>query len=266
MSRTRGTWNTKGTWLAGVMLAAVVLLTGYAALGGDGGDGQSQAKGGEATPSASAPVSPQPTYEAPEDWTEPKRWMALPRGQRTDGRGSQVGYPQTAEGAVAMMAAANTTRVEGDHSTVDEQLRIYSSYIAKGDQSSKAAEQIEMAATKSDEALANEMGIAVGQPLPSGAYVRTHVIGYKIIKKAGDEVGVWLLIRGVQKDGEMAEERGSYTRTLAGAQWQDGEWKLTAAATVRAQQEIAGKTSPAMAAPGDPEFNSAGWTAIREAS
>ncbi|WP_330335805.1 hypothetical protein OHS33_39420 (plasmid) [Streptomyces sp. NBC_00536] len=266
MSRTRGTWNTKGTWAAGVLLAVVILLTGYAALVGDGDEAQTPAKGGGASPSVSGAASPEATYAPPQDWTEPQRWTALPRGQRTDDRGSQVGFPHTAEGAVAMTAAGNTTRVEGDHSTVDEQVRIYNSYLGKGDQSAQAAEQIKLNAQASDKTLAQEAGVPAGQPLPSGAYVRTHVVGYKVIKKSADEVTVWLLARVVQKAGETAEEKGSYTRTLAGAQWQDGDWKLTAAATIRAQQDTVGQSEPAMVAPGDDAFNDAGWTAIREAS
>ncbi|MEU6946583.1 hypothetical protein ABZ957_15345 [Streptomyces sp. NPDC046316] len=266
MSRTRGTWNTKGTWIAGVALAAVLILTGYAALSGDDGDSDAAGKGGGASPTATGSASPDPTYSQPEDWTEPERWAALPRGQRTDERGSKVGFPHTAEGAVAMMAAANTTRIEGDTSTADEQLRIYNSYIGKKDRSPAAAQAIEANAKATDKDLAQEMGVAEGQPLPSGAYVRSHVIGYKIIKKSGDEVTVWLLARVVQKNGETSPEKGSYTRTLAGAQWQDGDWEMTADATERAQQDVQGQAQPTMAAPGDELFNASGWTAIREAS
>ncbi|MFD9453451.1 hypothetical protein ACFWBC_10215 [Streptomyces sp. NPDC059985] len=241
-------------------------MTAYAALGGDGeGDSQTPAKGG-ASPSVNGSASPQATYAAPQDWTEPKRWTALPRGQRADDRGSQVGFPHTTEGAVAMMAAGNTTRIEGDRSTADEQLRIYNSYIGKSDQSAQAAEQIELNAIATDKALNKEMGVPAGQPLPSGAYVRAHVVGYKVIKQSADEVTVWVLARVVQKNGEAAEEQGSYSRTLVGAQWQDGDWKMTADATERAQQDTQTQAKPEMAAPGDEVFNTAGWTAIREAS
>lgn len=266
MSR-RGTWNTKGTWFAGIMLAAMLLLTAYAAFSGSDDDAKTGAKGGGgASPSASGSASPEPTYAQPPDWTEPQRWTALPRGQRTDERGSQLGFPHTAEGAVAMMAAGNTTRIEADKSNKDEQLRIYNTYIGKADQSAEAAEQIELNAIATDKSLAKEMGVPAGQPLPSGAYVRSHVVGYQVIKKSGDEVSAWLLARVVQKNGETTPEKGSYTRTLVGAQWVDGDWKMTADATARAQQEVQGKAEPTMAAPGDEVFNSAGWTAIREAS
>ncbi|MGW9439585.1 hypothetical protein [Streptomyces sp. NPDC055607] len=267
MSRTRGTWNTKCTWFAAVALAAMLVLTAYAAFSGGGeGDSDAPAKGGSTSPSGTATANAKPTYEQPTDWIEPQRWVALPRGQRTDGHGSPVGFPHTAEGAVAMMAAGNTTRIEGGTSNTDEQLRIYRSYIGKADQSEEAAEQIELNALAADKSLAKEMGVPAGQPLPSGAYVRTHVIGYKVIKRSGDEVSAWLLARVVQKNGETVEEEGSYTRTLVGARWVEGDWKMSGAATVRAQQDAQGQAEPAMAAPGDEAFNTAGWTAIREAS
>ncbi|GAA2964789.1 hypothetical protein [Kitasatospora cinereorecta] len=268
MGRTRGTWNTKGTWAAGVALAAVLALTGYAVFSGDDGGTDTPAGKGGSSAEATAPASPGPsaTYAPPDDWTEPNQWAALPRGKRTDDRGSAIGFPKSTEGAVAMMVAANTTALEGGTSNVDEQLRIYHSYIGKADQSSENAEQIELNAIQSDKALAKQLGVNPGEPLPSGAYVRSTVVGFKVIKESDTEVSAWLLSRVVQKDGEMEKEQGSYTRTLAGAQWEGGDWKLTGAATERAQQAVQGQNQPTMVAPGDPAFNRAGWTAIREAS
>ncbi|MFE4634815.1 hypothetical protein ACFRJ1_15755 [Streptomyces sp. NPDC056773] len=269
MARGRGGWNTKSTWIAAVCLAAVLVLTAYSFLARDsegGSDKQPVAQAPTASPGASAPASPQATYEAPEDWTEPEKWAALPRGQRTDKDGSQVGYPHTAEGAAAMAAAASTTRVEGEHSTSDEQMRIYASYMGKADQTADNAKKVKAAAEQTDKKLAAEMGVNADQPLPLGAYVRSHVVGYKVIKKSDDEVSVWLLARVVQRSGESAKESSSYTRTLLGMQWQDGDWKLTADASRRAQVTASNQSLPPMVAPGDEEFNSGGWTAIREAS
>ncbi|MFI8365273.1 hypothetical protein ACIGD1_34615 [Streptomyces sp. NPDC085612] len=251
-------------WIAGVALAGVLALSGYALLGGDG-DADTPAKSG-ASPSASGTPSPEATYAAPADWTEPERWTALPRGERRDDQGSTVGFPQTTEGAAAMMAAANNSSVEGSKSSVSEQMRVYRSYLGKADQSAKNAEAIELNAKNTDKTLATEMGVAPGQPLPPGAYVRNTVVGYKVIKASSGEVSMWLLSRVVQKNGETAKESGSYTRNLVAAQWEGGDWKLTSAATVRAQQDAKASEKPAMVAPGDAAFNAAGWTAIREAS
>lgn len=264
MGRTRGTWNTKGTWFAGAALAAVLALTGYAVL--NGGDEDADAGRGGTTPSASVSASPGPsaTYAPPDDWAEPNLWAALPRGKRTDGRGSEVGFPHTTEGAVAMAAAANTVSIEADRSTVDEQLRIYHSYVSKVDRSDENAEGIERAAIETDTSLHKQMGVNAGEPLPAGAYMRSSVIGYKVIRESGDEVSVWVLARAVQRAGETAEESVEYTRTLNAVVWEDGDWKLSGAATERALREA--NDRPEIVAPGDAAFNTAGWTAIREAS
>lgn len=268
MSRTRGAWNTRGTWIAGIVLAAVLALTAYSLLAGSDSDSvAADAAGkGSAAPSVSGSASPEPQYTRPADWTEPERWTALPRGQRMDERGSQIGFPHTVEGAASMMAAANSTTVEGERSNVDEQLRIYHSYMGPAEQTAENAVKIETHGRQTDKDLAEQLGVQAGQPLPSGAYLRTHVVGYKVIKKSDDEVSVWLLTRGVTKAGETKKEEGTYARSLAAAQWQGGDWKLTADATRRALKDIEGQPQPPIVAPGDAAFNQGGWTAIRAAS
>lgn len=264
MGRTRGTWNTRGTWAAGIALVALLAFTGVALL--SGGDEAPDAPGaGGAGASASASPGPSATYAPPDDWTEPESWAALPRGKRTDERGSQVGFPHTAEGAVAAAAALNTVSIEGDRDTVDEQLRLYHSYVSKADRSDDHAEGVELAAIETDKALHKQMGLPAGGPLPSGAYMRSSVIGFKVVKASDDEVSVWLLSRAAQKAGETAKESVDYTRILNAMVWEDGDWKLSGAATQRAMG-AAQKGEPTIVAPGDAAFNEAGWTAIREAS
>ncbi|MFD8261333.1 hypothetical protein ACFV19_20885 [Streptomyces griseoluteus] len=264
MSRTRGMWNGKGMWAAGMVLAGVIGLTTYAVLDEDD-DG---ARGnGPAKPTASASASgPRavPTITPPDDWTEPERWAALPRGSKTDSYGSRVGFPHTTEGAVAMMAAANSTDIEGDRTNVTEQKRLYESYMgAKGHQPA-VGEKIEEKARQTDRVLHEGMGVGVSQPLPSGAYVRSTVVGYQVIGKSADEVSVWLASSVAQKNGEMAKEDVEYTRTLLAASWENGDWKLSVDAVVRVINE--GHPKPSFAPPGDPKFNQYGWTAIRSAS
>ncbi|MFF4330725.1 hypothetical protein [Streptomyces sp. NPDC001591] len=266
MPRTRGAWNTKGTWVAGVALAAVLGLTGYAMLSGGEGSPAGSAKGAGPGASPSGQAAPAPTYTVPKDWTEPQRWASLPRGARADERGSAVGFPHTFEGAVAMMAAVNKIAVGDGKSTVDEQLRIYNSYVYKPDQSAANAERVRGNAEEADKQLAQELGVPGAKPLPAGAYMRMNVIGFKVLTKSDDEVCVWLLSRGVQRSGETAKESSGYSRRLMAAQWVDGDWRMTAAASSHAQQAVQGKTEPNMAAPGDAAFNEAGWTALREAS
>ncbi|MET7887809.1 hypothetical protein [Streptomyces avermitilis] len=266
MSRTRGTWNTKGTWIAGGVLAAVLALTGYAVLGGGDGGSNEAGKGGGASPSASSSAGAAPTYAAPDDWTEPERWVALPRGKRTDKGGRPVGFPHTTEGAVALLAAANTTATEGSRTLADEQLANYRAYVAKADQKPQNAENIELAANDADKEAHIRMGLPAGSDLPSGAYTRNSVIGYRVIEASDDEVSVWLLAKVTMKAGETAKESASYTRTLMAGTWEDDDWKMSSAALIRASQQTEGKPKPQMAVPGDAKFNSYGWTAIREAS
>ncbi|MFI2764910.1 hypothetical protein ACH5A3_39780 [Streptomyces echinatus] len=265
MSRSKGTWNTRGTWAAGGALAAVLVLTGYIAFGGDGDDSTPAGKGG-AQPSVSSSVSAAPTYEVPDDWTEPARWVALPRGKRTDKYGSQVGFPHTTTGGVALAAAAQASDVNEQKSVVDEHLRQYNSYLAAEDRSERVAERVELGAQQTDKTLHRQMGVAPGAPLPSGAYQRSTVVGFKIINESPDELSFWLLTRVAQKSGETSKEQVVYTRSLAGVRWESDDWKLSAQATMTAQQKVQGKPKPAGAAPGDAKFNSSGWTAIREAS
>lgn len=266
MSRTRGTWNTKGTWIAGAALAAVLALTGYAVFsGGDGSESDAAGAAG-ASPSASSSASTGATYAPPDDWTEPERWVALPRGERTDKYGSPVGYPQNTEGAVAMMAAANAVNVEGSQSTVDEQLRIYHSFFAEDEKSDEMADGVELQAIQTGKTLHRQMGVPAGADLPPGAYMRMAVVGFKVIKETDTEVGAWVLTRATQKNSEAAKEQGSYSRTLFAAAWEDGDWRLSAVTMDRVQQAAAGQAKPKIVAPGDAEFNTSGWTAIREAS
>ncbi|WP_208635108.1 MULTISPECIES: hypothetical protein [Streptomyces] len=216
--------------------------------------------------SASADPTPSESYAQPEDWTDPQRWVALPRGKRTDEHGSEIEFPRTTEGAVAALAASSNSTVEGSTSHVDEQLRLYYSYVAKEDQSEAAAERVELGSIDNGKVIARDMGLKPGAPMPPGAYVRSHVIGYQVIEQSQDEVSVWLLSRVTQKAGETAEEEGSYARLLFGAKWEGTDWKLSVKATRHAQEATADKPKPKIVAPGDAAFNAAGWTAIRQAS
>ncbi|MEU9535816.1 hypothetical protein AB0D00_26350 [Streptomyces sp. NPDC048213] len=253
---------------AGAVLIAVVVLTVYVMINsGDDEGTETPAKGRASASAATEPsVSPSATYAPPADWTEPERWASLPRGKRTDEYGSAVEFPHTVEGGVAMAVAANTTAVEGKTSGVDEQMRIYNSYIPPRGHRPEVVKNIRAATEKGDRRLEEAAGAPAGGPLPSGAYMRSNVVGYKVIEAEGDELSLWVLARVTQKNGELEKETGSYTRTVVGAQWEDGDWKLSAEVTARAMSGTNAQAKPQIVAPGDAAFNSAGWTAIREAS
>ncbi|GLX41118.1 hypothetical protein Sros01_71910 [Streptomyces roseochromogenus] len=268
MSRTRGAWNTKGTWIAGLALASVVVLSGYALLSGGSTTSAGSGKPVSPNPGASAPGAPGPvaTYTVPKDWSEPEHWVALPRGARADEQGNPVGFPHTGEGAVAMMAEATKMTIAAGRSYATERMRIFDAYYGKGDRTPKNAETVKAGGVELDKGLARDMGVSQGQPLPAGAYLRVQVIGFKVIKKSDDEVSAWILTRAVQKNSEMAPETAAIATTLVGVQWQDGDWKQTVDATYRGLGDSKATPEPAAVAPGDQAFNSAGWTALREAS
>ncbi|MFF9158269.1 hypothetical protein ACF1AB_39275 [Streptomyces sp. NPDC014846] len=240
-------------------------ITGCQASGPDG-DGPEQNRSEQSGPSASRAASSAPTFSVPEHWTEPDRWAVLPRGERTDKYGSPVGFPHDEKGAIAMLAAAQGTDITDKKSTVDEHLRVYHSYIAPEDRTVRNAETVEHGALRTDKDLHRQMGLNPGGPLPSGAYLRTTVVGFKVVTSSPDEVSAWLLSRAAQKAGGMEKEEISYTGTLIAGRWEDGDWKLSTKALRAARQEPAGQSAPKGAAPGDKAFNAAGWTAIREAS
>ncbi|MER5966788.1 hypothetical protein [Streptomyces sp. NPDC002057] len=245
-----------------VLLLMVVGLTGYAMLSG----GNPELDSGKPGATAAAPSSPLPTYEPPRDWTDPERWATLPRGARSDGRGKDVGFPQTLDGALGMLVASNSTLVTPDNSNKAEQLALYESYFSAADHSPRLREGLELAGGESDARLRTDWGLPAGGELPPGSYVRAHVIGYKIIAHSSTEVSVWLLSRVTTKAGEIKTERGSYTRSIAAVRWEQTDWKLSVAAFEQASRAIQGQDEPAIVAPGDPAFSPAGWTAIREAS
>ncbi|MFF3208390.1 hypothetical protein [Streptomyces sp. NPDC002962] len=263
MAARRG-MNSKGVWAAGGLAVAVVVLTGYALLSGGDDDSEAGKSGATSGSSASAPATPRGTYSAPEDWVEPERWVSLPRGQRTNGDGLQLGFPHTTEGAVAQLVAANTTDVEGSTSVTDVQTERYDAYMSAADRSDANRKKVEEAAAKVDAQLRQKLGLPASGDMPSGAYVRSTVVGYQVVKESTDEVGVYLLARAIEKAGETAPEQDSYTRTLMAARWEGGDWKMSVAAITEVASQAQDK--PAIAAPGDPAFNDAGWTAIREAS
>ncbi|MFJ1804430.1 hypothetical protein [Streptomyces sp. NPDC088180] len=263
MSRNRTGYPRWLGWGIGGTTAVVLLLTGYAAF--FSGDGE-PSRTSDRPAAAATDTGPDPTYAAPSDWTEPERWAALPRGARTDRLGNEVGFPQTAEGAVAMLATANTTEVKAGHTHVDVQHGVYGSYLIPGDRTEENKRKIERAAAESDIAVRQDMGLPESDDLPPGAYSRNHVIGYRVIEASPTEVTMWLLSRATVRPGETEKEESAYTSLLAAAEWSHGDWWLSAASTENAIRRHGRDQHPEIAAPGDAVFNTARWTAIRAAS
>ncbi|PVC80736.1 hypothetical protein DBP19_35100 [Streptomyces sp. CS090A] len=248
-------------WGTGSLALIAMLLTGYAAFSGD----DETATTSDRPPAATAPI-PQSTYGAPSDWAEPDRWAALPRGARTDGQGNEVDFPRTVAGAVAMLAASNSTEFNAERSHVDVQLGVYESYLLPADRTEENRARIRQGATDNDALLLRTMGLPEGAALPAGAYSRNQVVGFQVIEASPTRVSAWLLSRATMKPGESAKEQGSYTSTLAAAEWAHGSWWVSAASTEKVMRRHGRDERPPIAAPGDAAFNSGGWTAIRAAS
>ncbi|MFD4371093.1 hypothetical protein [Streptomyces sp. NPDC058486] len=267
MTRTRTTWSKAGTWIAGTALAALLALTGYSLLGDEGDEASVSGKGGTPSQVTGSPTGPPPTsYDVPEDWTEPERWTALPRGERVDEQGNQIGFPHTREGAVALLAATNNHSAEGEHSLGDEKNRLFHAYVSPEDQTAENLRKLAEMTRKTDERTARRMGVEAGQPLPAGAYIRTVTIGYKIYVASDDEVVAWVLARTVEKTGETEQESSAYIRGILAARWENDDWKMSGAVSRRFVPEATSRPGPKIAAPGDAAFNREGWTAIRAAS
>ncbi|WP_431045288.1 hypothetical protein ACQUSR_27420 [Streptomyces sp. P1-3] len=165
-----------------------------------------------------------------------------------------------------MLVEANATEAKGERSMADELMGTFESYIGRADRTAENREKAKAHAVKSDQTLRRSLGIPVDGEMPEGAYVRATVIGFQIVESSRDEASVWLLSRVTQRSGELAKEDGSYTRNLLAAQWEDGDWKMTAQSQHRAVEAVDGRERPAIVAPGDARFNRAQWAAIRQAS
>ncbi|MFJ4188521.1 hypothetical protein [Kitasatospora sp. NPDC089509] len=258
-----GRFSRSALWAAGVMLTAVVGLTGYTALSGDKGPPPSIQPGTNPPASTTATPAPVPvsTYSLPATWTEPQRWLAAPRGARTTG-GRETGFPHSTEGALGMLVASSGFDVEGSTTLVDEQLAFYTTYTAASDQTPAREQRIRQGAAKADARARVAMGLPESGPLPPGAWVRTHLVGFKLIQAQPDTVSAHLLLRTAQKAGETTPEAVSYVVGTIGAVWREGDWKLDPSGGASPGPGPA----PEIAAPGDVSFNAQGWTAIRQAS
>ncbi|WP_316528090.1 hypothetical protein [Kitasatospora brasiliensis] len=204
-------------------------------------------------------------YTAPALWTEPKRWLAAARGIRKVAGGQrEVGFPGTFEGAIGMLVAADQVDVEGFGTLAEQQLDSYHTYMLPADRSPTAEQKVRAGAERAEASQRAALGLPVTGPLPGGAFTRTTMIGFKPVETSPTLVTAYVLSAVTVKAGEMEPEQTVYTVGILAAVWQDGDWRLSAQATKAAMERNSQK--PPIAAPGDAAFNTAGWTAIRQAA
>ncbi|MFE5585623.1 hypothetical protein [Kitasatospora sp. NPDC056531] len=218
--------------------------------------------------SSQTPSGPkEETYTIPPTWTEPVRWAVLPRGSRTAATtGYQTGFPDTTEGAVAVLVAGTATNMQSGTSHADQQAAIYHTYLSSTDQSPDGEAKVRAKAQQTEAENRSELGLPTDGPLPSGAFVRSNVVGFKVIQQSPSEVTVYLLTKVSRKAGDTSPVKDAYVISVLGAAWQNTDWKMSVKATTDAVARTRGQQSPALAAPGDAKFNDAGWTALRQAA
>ncbi|MFE4973351.1 hypothetical protein ACFRAR_14705 [Kitasatospora sp. NPDC056651] len=251
-------------WGAGAMLAAVVGLTGYTILSHDDRPTTPQPAAAPPSPSAvSATTVPVPvsTYSLPATWTEPDHWLAVPRGAGALS-GLEVAFPHTTAGAIGMLVACSGFDVEGSRTLVDEELTFYRTYTAAADRSADREQRIRQGAAKTDARARAAMSLPETGPLPAGAWMRSSMVGFKLVQAEPDAVTAHLLLRNARKSGGSSPESVVYVVGTVGVVWREGDWRLDPSGGA----SPAPATVPEIAAPGDAAFNAQGWTAIRQAS
>ncbi|MFF5694725.1 hypothetical protein ACFY7N_29095 [Streptomyces albidoflavus] len=258
MAMTRG--NRAFYASVGTLAAALLVLGGVMWIGGE----EDVPEEGKPSTGASRTPGPVGTYTTPEDWTEPERWAALPRAEKTNDRGFGVGFPDEEEGAVAMLVAQQSYVAEGDTTLAERQADSYLTYASQADKTPKQQVRVKQALERREQQVRAGMGVPGEGDLPPGAYVRTQVIGFKVVMSEDGEVGAFLLSKTTTRSSETAKERADYAVVRYGAKWEAGDWKVSGEVSNRVDQQ--GETPPRIAVAGDPEFNREGWTAIREAS
>ncbi|MET8630254.1 hypothetical protein ABZW30_42215, partial [Kitasatospora sp. NPDC004669] len=181
------------------MLAAVLGLTACAAPAG-GHDGPVADKGSSTPSPMAAPATSQQipsgpeeeTYSIPSTWTDPVCWAVLPRGSRTAaGTGYQTGFPDTMEGAVAVLVAGSATNLQPGTSLADQQVAIYHTYLSSADQSPGGEAKVRAKAQQTEAENRSDLGLPTAGPLPRGAFVRGNVVGFKVIQQSRGEETVY---------------------------------------------------------------------------
>ncbi|MFG2913114.1 hypothetical protein ACGF0D_09510 [Kitasatospora sp. NPDC048298] len=161
-----------------------------------------------------------------------------------------------------MLVASSGFDVEGSTTLVDEQLTFYRTYTATADQTADREQRVRQGAARADARARATMGLPESGPLPVGAWVRTGMVGFKLVQARPDAVTAHLLLRTARKSAESSPESVSYAVGTVGVVWRESDWRLDPSGGSSPAPEAV----PGIAAPGDAAFNAQGWTAVRQAS
>jgi hypothetical protein len=243
-----------------VLAVAVALLIGVVVglVAGGSGDGS------EASPTPTSPPDGNAETEDPgedpdpdpsdtpsgSDYVAPEEWVQLPPGSSEAEGGLPVGFPQTSEGAIAMVAASSRNAWTWDAEQMERGIRAYAS-----DADRDAALDV---TEESANGVRDYIGIPDGEPIPDDAMVNGWPIGVQWEDQDDGSVRVTLLIRVTFTPGNGEPTETHLIATVNDAIWQHDDWKIASVPPDVAQD------TPTAADLGTPAFNAEGWIAIQE--
>ncbi|SOD67431.1 hypothetical protein SAMN06297387_13115 [Streptomyces zhaozhouensis] len=246
-----------------MVAAGLVVLTGGVVVGviagsssGDsdsgkaGAEASSHDEGGQETGSDDQPEpGPTRTVEPSEDYTAPDEWVRLPAASgETDGL--PTGWPQTPEGAVALVAASSRNSWTWDEEQIARGIRAYTSdheqdaLLSMVDGSAAGIREL--------------VGLPPSGRPPEDASLSATVIGVQWEEMSEDEVRVSALVRIVFTPGGGVDVRTQVHSTVNDAVWENDDWK------VRTVSPEVVQGAPEAAELGSQEFIDAGWIALQE--
>jgi hypothetical protein len=242
-----------------VLAAAVVLLAGIvvslvAGGSGDGADPSPAPTGSPAGNDNGGPdddpgYDPAETTQPPSDYAAPDEWVQLPTGSGME-EGLPVGFPQTSEGAVAMVVSSTRTGWTWDVAQAESGARVY----VNADEREDALAMVD----GSVRAVREYVGIAQNGPIPEGAALNAAPIGVQWEELEDGSVRVSTLTRVTFTPGGGEPTTNHLHTTVNDAVWEDGDWQVHSV-PAEVVQDV---TDPADI--GSEEFNSLGWIAIQE--
>jgi hypothetical protein len=209
-------------------------------VGGDSGDGRDQGPG----------FKPTETIQPPDEYTAPDEWVHLPAGTGESDSGLPVGFPQTAEGATAMVVASTRNSWTWDPDQVEDGVLTYVNTAEQNDLLSVVDDSVR--------GMREYVGIPQTGPVPDGAALNATPIGVQWEELDDGTVRVSTQVRVTSTSGEGEDTRTNLHSTVNDAVWEQGDWK------VRSVPSEVVQDAPDAAELGSPEFNSAGWIAIQE--
>ena len=242
--------------LVGVVVLLVGVVVGLAAGGGGGGNPSAEPTGTPTDGGSDGSDGQEPGFEAtettqpPEEYTAPDEWVQLPAGTGESDSGLPVGFPQTAEGATAMVVASTRNAWTWDPDQVEDGILTYFNVAEQNDLLTMVDEGVQ--------GMREYVGIPATGPVPDGAALNAAPIGVQWEELDDGTVRVSTLTRVTSTPGNGEETSTHLHSSVNDAVWEQGDWKVHSVPAEVVQD------APDAVELGSPEFNAAGWIAIQE--